>query len=83
MGPRAAKCPRPSGTHVSPHHHGDAAWEMRSVRTSAADGLSLLVNQEQDEGQAEDAHDARARRQCSSRDICNTRGQFPQAVAEP
>lgn len=40
------------------------------VRTSAADRLPLLVNQDQDEGQAEDAHDAGARRQCSSRDIC-------------
>lgn len=40
------------------------------VRTSAADRLPLLVNQDQDEGQAEDAHDAGARRQRSGRDIC-------------
>lgn len=40
------------------------------VRTSAADRLPLLVNQDQDEGQAEDAHDAGARRQRSGCDIC-------------
>lgn len=45
------------------------------VHTSAADSLSLLVNEEQDEGQAEDAHDAGARGQRGGRDICNRRGQ--------
>lgn len=39
------------------------------VSTSVADRLPLLVNQEQDEGQAEDAHDAGACCQCSGRDI--------------
>lgn len=72
--------------HVPSHKsHADAAREMRrvsppaagegKVRTSAADGLSLLVDQEQDEGQAEDAHDAGARRQRGGCDICNRREQ--------
>lgn len=47
--------------------------EHPGVRTSVADRLPLLVNQEQDEGQAEDAHDAGACCQCSGRDICNSR----------
>lgn len=57
-----------------------AAGEGR-VHTSAADRLSLLVDQEQDEGQAEDAHDAGARCQCGGRDICNIRGQSWSRVA--
>lgn len=46
------------------------------VRTSAAGSLSLLVNEEQDEGQAEDAHDAGARGQHGGRDICNRRAEM-------
>lgn len=72
--------------HVPSHKsHAEATREMRrvsppaagegKVRTSAADGLSLLVDQEQDEGQAEDAHDAGARRQRGGCDICNRREQ--------
>lgn len=45
------------------------------VHTSAAGSMSLLVNEEQDEGQAEDAHDAGACGQRSGRDICNRRAQ--------
>lgn len=47
--------------------------EHPDVRTSVADRLPLLVNQEQDEGQAEDAHNAGARCQRSGCDICNSR----------
>lgn len=45
------------------------------VHTSAAGSMSLLVNEEQDEGQAEDAHDAGACGQRGGRDICNRRAQ--------
>lgn len=45
------------------------------VHTSAAGSLSLFVDEEQDEGQAEDAHDAGTRGQCGSCDICNRTAQ--------
>lgn len=47
---------------------GAAIHPDKLMGTSAADSLSLLVNEEQDEGQAEDAHDAGA---CGQRGGCD------------
>lgn len=54
---------------------GAAIHPDKLMGTSAADSLSLLVNEEQDEGQAEDAHDAGACGQRGGCDICNRREQ--------